>query len=91
MTDPARTKLYRAERVDAVPYPLAPGVLYVCEATGLVTHLCACGCEGLAATRLNRDGWSYDDAIGVPTIAPSILNHPCGAHYFIRAGAVVWA
>jgi hypothetical protein len=86
-----RTERYRAEHVDEVPYPLDPGTLYVCEPQGRATHVCACGCEGLAATMINTHGWTLSLDEDRPTIAPSILNSPCGAHYFIRDGAVVWA
>ena len=53
--------------------------------------LCACGCGSLASIWLRKNGWTYAETEGVPDITGSILTQPCGAHYWVRKGEVVWA
>lgn len=55
-----------------------------------LTYKCPCGCGGYE--HLNLDPglgapcWTFDEEEF--TVAPSVLNHRCKAHYFIRGGCV---
>lgn len=88
------TRVDRLElvRVELMPERPGPGKLYYSEKYGSLIHLCACGCGRKSVTPPRthwRDGWDFDES--GPTLSPSILNKVCGAHYFLRAGAIVWA
>ncbi len=70
------------------------GVLYVSEKFQLAIHLCACGCKGETVTPLD-DGskqWKLTRDVNGPTLRPSIGNQqwPCGSHYWITDGKIVW-
>lgn len=70
-----------------------PGILYFSEKYELAIHLCACGCGGETVTRTDAGGWTitFDDE-GAATLSPSIGNQswPCGSHYWVQHGKIVW-
>lgn len=82
---------FTSQHVDAYPWPMTPGIMYVCEARDQAMFLCACGCGSLASIWLNKGGWTYTETDAVPDITGSILTQPCGAHYWVRKGEVCWA
>jgi hypothetical protein len=87
------TRIERLELVgvpEYIPNGKEPGVLYVSERYQLAIHRCPCGCGVEAVTPLGPDGWTLTREPEGPTLAPSILNRGCKAHYFVRAGRVVW-
>lgn len=80
-----------------IPEELEEGVLYISKEYGIAEHLCACGCGGKTATRINRpDGncWTFTDNNGKVSLHPSIGNwsgeNPYHAHYFITDNKIVW-
>lgn len=77
------------EPVVYMPPQLEPNVLYVSSEYETAIHLCACGCGMQTVTPFGQ-GWVVTEVSGKPTISPSILN-PCGSHYFVRNGEIVWA
>ena len=79
------------ELVASLPHQLADGVLYVSRAAGKAIHRCPCRCGAASITSIAAAGWEFTQVDNVPSLSPSILNQPCGAHYFIRDGKVVWA
>lgn len=79
----------RYEACREVPEELEAGVIYVSEKFSVVIHLCACGCKRETVTPTGPGHWACLIANEQVTLSPSILN-PCGAHYFVRDGNVVW-
>lgn len=86
MTRPVQT--FRIEEVAETPWPLEPGVLYLLRARGHGNFICPCGCGYMTGIHVNPGGWTLDEK--TVTVAPSVLTQPCGAHFFIRNGEVVW-
>jgi hypothetical protein len=86
-----KTEHFTTVHVDGVPWPMPAGVMHVCEPREQAFFLCACGCEALVSVWLRKGGWTYSEADGVPNLDGSVLSQPCGAHYWIRKGAVAWA
>lgn len=81
------------ERVHYAPKALQPGVLYVSEEFETALHLCPCGCGEEIVTPIGLRGWVFKDDPAGPTLTPSVSSWqiPCRSHYWITAGAVVWA
>jgi hypothetical protein len=81
------------EFIELAPPKLTEGVLYVSMVHSCVIHQCCCGCGEKVVTPLSPGEWqlSYDGK--AVTLYPSIGNSrfPCGSHYWIRSGKVVWA
>jgi len=70
--------------------------LYYYEDTGRVWLYCPCGEGHLISIPTIPTGkgiaWTITGlSSGVVTMYPSILNEPCGAHFFIRDGKIIWA
>lgn len=69
-------------------------MIYYVEEYRVASHMCACGCGGVAITPIGVAGWHLTDGENGPTLTPSIGNwrgeNPYHAHYFITDGAVVW-
>lgn len=90
---------FTVEFVENMPHEKLPGVLYVSDKFQATTHICPCGCGVMAYLpygenhrRLDADHtWDFTNTDGKITIAPSILNSGCKAHYFIRGNRLVWA
>jgi hypothetical protein len=81
------------EFIELAPPELKKGVLYVSMVHACVIHRCCCGCGEKVVTPLSPAEWqlSYDgEAI---SLHPSIGNSrfPCGSHYWVKRGQVVWA
>lgn len=89
----SRIETISVQHVDFIPKTPASGVLYVSTKYATATHLCCCGCGSKIVTPLKPGGWRYSEALGKPTLLPSIgsWNLPCQSHYFIRNGAIAWA
>lgn len=87
-----KTNRFRLEEVEFMPNQLEPSVLYVSQKYRTAAHLCACGCGEKVRTQLGSLGWHFTKGSSGPTIYPSIGNwqKPCGSHYFIRNGRVLW-
>lgn len=81
------------EFIELVPPVLKDGVLYVSMVHSSAIHRCCCGCGEKVVTPLSPGEWqlSYDGE--EISLHPSIGNSrfPCGSHYWIRGGKVVWA
>jgi hypothetical protein len=81
------------EFIELAPSKLKEGVLYVSMVHSCAIHQCCCGCGEKVVTPLSRGEWqlSYDGE--TVSLYPSIGNSrfPCGSHYWIRSGKVVWA
>lgn len=93
-SQPERLASVRPVFVEAVPEKLERGVVYVSEKYGTAIHLCAGGCESQVVMPLQPDwsrGWTMQHDGDVVTFSPSILQNPCGHHYFIEANRVRWA
>jgi hypothetical protein len=80
-----------------IPKDVEPGVLYISNEYQIAIHLCACGCGGKTATRINRpegDCWTFTDNGGKVTLRPSIGNwsgeNPYHAHYLITDNKIEW-
>lgn len=84
-----------------LPLQTEPGVISLYEGSDAsdpardVMFLCPCGCERLvclpAAPGEKQPGrWLLKLEGDEITLSPSIKDHVCGAHYFIRASRVVW-
>lgn len=88
-----KTKKFKVEIVDKIPYELKNGILYVCLRCNVIVHMCACGCGEKTVTPIDKKfGWvmKYDgQAI---TLKPSIGNFsiPCRSHYYITDNNVEW-
>lgn len=80
----------RVVDVEYMPETKEPGVLYVSARFELAVARCACGCGDEAVMDLGPGGWTLTRGADGPTLAPSILQYSCRAHYFVRAGRVVW-
>lgn len=82
-------------RVEFMPEKMEPGIIYVSEKFGSCIHLCACGWCGQETVTpfTGQDDWKLeiDDSDRV-TLTPSVGNFqmPCGSHYWIRNGEIVW-
>lgn len=76
--------------------PLQDGILYVSRKYEIAIHNCACGCKVETVTPLqetdNPSGWVLSAGSNGPTLHPSIGNQqlPCGSHYWVRNGEIVW-
>ncbi len=79
--------------VEFIPERLEAGVLYVSNRYQTAVHRCACGCGEEVVTPLGPADWTLEIEHGRATLNPSIGNwsFPCGSHYFITGGRVVWA
>lgn len=81
-----------AEFVKSFPRELEMGVLYVSTHFSTASHSCACGCGREVITPLSPSQWvlKFD---GTVSLWPSIGNWglPCGSHYIIEHGAIVWS
>jgi hypothetical protein len=89
MAGSARIERLRLVEVpEYVPNGLEPGALYVSERFRLAIHVCPCGCGAEAVTPLGAEGWTLTRDPEGPTLAPSILNRGCRAHYYVRNGAI---
>lgn len=56
-----------------------------------ISHRCPCGCGGtLLLPITGPNGWTLIREDDLVTINPSILNHPCEAHYYIRKNEIIW-
>jgi hypothetical protein len=65
------------------------GLLYVDPR--YISHRCPCGCgRTLLLPITGPNGWTLTREGDLVTMNPSILNHPCGAHYFIRRNEIVF-
>ena len=87
-----RTETLTVEYVEQMPEKLREGVLYVSQRFEVAIHLCACGCGFETVTPFNHEaGWELSFN-GGPTLHPSIGNQkfPCGSHYWVKAGRIVW-
>ena len=83
----------KLQPVHKMPQVLEPGTLYVSEEYEIAMHLCPCGCGSKVSTPLGPTDWKfYNDGRG-PSLSPSVGNwqRPCGSHYWIRNGEIVWA
>ena len=82
----------RTQFVDEVPVTLETGVLYVTIRYRTAAHLCPCGCGLKVVTPIRPTRWSLTWDGESTTLSPSIglARMPCGSHYFIRGGGVVW-
>ena len=73
--------------VETIPKPMEPGILYISKKYGVANHLCLCGCGDQSVTPFemqpNEKWWNLIENDGKVSIQPSILNHPCEAHYVI--------
>jgi hypothetical protein len=80
-------------RVHYMPKELESGILYVSEEFDVAVHLCACGCGNKVVTPLGPAEWSFAEAVGGPSLTPSIGNWqlPCKSHYWIDEGKVEWS
>lgn len=67
-----------------IPEQLEQGKLYISGEFKTAIHLCLCGCGNQSVTPTGRNGWVLTEKDGKITLSPSILNHPCEAHYIIR-------
>jgi hypothetical protein len=54
------------------------------------SHRCPCGCGMTVMLPIGQDGWTLTRDGDLVTLNPSIFNHPCQAHYFIKNSEVVW-
>jgi len=57
--------------------------------------LCPCGCETIITipTAIAEKGifWMIDGIHGGPvSFHPAVINQPCGAHFIISQGKLVW-
>jgi hypothetical protein len=79
------------EQADPIPKLMQPGVVYHDADFELAELICPCGC-GHRITLLVPDGHQISVAGTTPSISPSIAvcDAPCGSHFFIREGRVVW-
>jgi hypothetical protein len=59
------------------------GVLYISKEHSVAIHLCLCGCGNQSVTPLSEKGWGLTEKNGKVSLAPSILNQPCKAHYIL--------
>lgn len=88
-----KVRSIRPAFVDEVPDDLESGVLYVSLEHASMIHLCACGCGSEVVLPLTPEDWriTYDGEN--VSVSPSVGNWslPCRSHYYVRAGAVVWA
>lgn len=89
---PRQTSL-TPEFIELVPLELKEGVLYVSMVHACVIHRCCCGCGDKVVTPLSPGEWQLGYDGEAVTLYPSIGNSrfPCGSHYWIRKGKVVWA
>jgi hypothetical protein len=78
--------------LETMPDTLDEGVLYVSRKYETAIHLCACGCKGQTVTPLRDGHWTLTMDNNGPTLDPSIGNQhwPCGSHYLVREGIIVW-
>lgn len=83
----------KLQRVHYMPKELKPGVLYVSEEFGAVSHLCACGCGSKIRTPLGPTEWAFKETTNGPTLSPSVGNwqQACQSHYWIYRGEIRWA
>lgn len=88
-----RVSELRLEQVEFMPDDMENGVIYVSDRFETAVHLCACGC-GVETITPFKDphGWSLKTDDGKVTLHPSIGNmaFPCGSHYWVRDGKIVW-
>jgi hypothetical protein len=58
-----------------------------------VIHRCCCGCGEKVVTPLSPGEWQLSYNGEDVSLYPSIGNSrfPCGSHYWIKSGKVVWA
>lgn len=87
----------RPEFVEHIPHEVEEGVLYISKEYQIAIHLCACGCGGKTATRINRpngDCWTLEESDVTVTLRPSIGNwsgeNPYHAHYLITKNKIEW-
>lgn len=91
-------KLIKVDYVDELPRRLDPTKLYVIREKSLLLQAsmnCPDGCGTVINLNLLSDDhpcWKlHIDQAGAPTLSPSVWRREgCGAHYFLRAGKVVW-
>jgi hypothetical protein len=80
--------------VEYMPAPkdMVLGLLYVSLRFRMVNHICPCGCGYEVPLPLEqKTGWLYAcNELKEVTLAPSILNPWCKAHYYIRNNKIVW-
>jgi len=88
-----RHDTYETVKVDAPlpPSQVEPGKLY--DTGKWAQHRCMCGCGAylsipIAPAHSNR--WDAKRESGHLSLSPSLLNRPCGAHYFLEEGKVRW-
>jgi hypothetical protein len=79
--------------VNGLPGPdeAAPDRLYVTMDLKYTLHRCPCPCGRVVCLPIGPGGWVMSQNEAGVSLSPSILNHPCEAHYFIRDGEIVWA
>jgi len=92
-----RRPKYLARDVPESPRPkeLRPDLLFVEVRGGFLKwiHLSCPKCgEQIQLPLAGKERWSLKvDVLRRPTLAPSIWETGgCGAHFFVRAGAIVW-
>lgn len=80
-----------------IPEEMEEGKLYISKEYQIAVHLCACGCGGKTATRINKPAgqcWTLTDNNGKVSLNPSIGNwsgeNPYHAHYYITDNKIVW-
>lgn len=69
--------------VQYMPDVLEDGKLYISKEFKIAIHKCLCGCGNKSITPFYANGWILIEQNGKVTLSPSILNHPCKAHYII--------
>jgi hypothetical protein len=76
-----------------MPDTLENGVIYISESYRVALHNCCCGCGEEVSTPIGPTEYSIELIGAEISVSPSIGNHdfPCGSHYIIEKGAVVWA
>jgi hypothetical protein len=79
--------------VDELPGPseCQPGRLYLTRDLKHSLHRCPCPCGRVVYLPTGPGGWTLSQNDAGTSLSPSILNHPCEAHYWIRDGEVVMA
>lgn len=87
-----RTAALTVQQVGYMPDEFVDGILYVSKEYELAIHLCACGCGEKTVTPLGDGGWHLTGDDTAPTLYPSIgnMHMPCGSHYFVKQGRIIW-
>lgn len=79
--------------VQNIPKVLEDKTFYICLKYNIVAHLCACGCQRVVYTPIDRkNGWTFTYDGYEITLSPSIGNYgfPCKSHYYVKQSRIIW-